>query len=307
MWKEVQLPMTDDEEREYPAGAHARDSDATQLRAYLTMAQAAALLGVHPATLSQQALAGKLQTARLGRMYVTTRGWLDAYRARHAGQPGRSPEVTAQDRYNRRFTTVLALDRRRTPEALRRASVDAGVDTMWEYPDTTPAQLREIVAAHRRTVLPREAEADRAEAAAAIAGAVFASPGIDAEHYAAQREAARESPSALGRRWRELFYTLIASADEEVTPQNLGVIARLDQKVVQALAEELLHGASPLPVHECRAHLIQAMLEGSLNLPEDSGACREMIENTVERGMRAAIRALRQHRAAAGHGATESA
>jgi hypothetical protein len=207
--------------------------------------------------------------------------------------------VTPQDRYNRRFTAVLALGRKRAPEAIRRASVDAGVDTMWKYPSITPAQLREIVDAHRKAVLRRETDADRIEATAAIVEAVFASPGIDATHYKAEREAARRSPSALGRRWRELFYTFIASADEEVTPQNLGVLARLDQKVAQALAEEILGGEPPISVPECRAHLMQAMLEGSLNLPRDSCDCREMIENTVERGMRLAIRARRERRVAA--------
>jgi hypothetical protein len=291
--------MQDQEERGVPAEETGPESDAAPLSAYLTIAQAAALLGVQPATLSQQALAGKLQTVRLGRMYVTTRGWLDAYRARYFRQRGRADEIDAQDRYNRRYTTVLGLIRKRTPEAILRASIDAGVDTVFKYPEITPAQLREIVAVHRKAVLRRETDAERAAAATAIVDAVFAAPGVDATNYVAQREAARRSPSALGRRWLELFYAVIGETEEDVTPQNLGVIARLDQQVAQLLAEELLGGDPPMPVHECRAQLMQAMLEGSMNLPRESGACREMIEHTVERGIRQAIRALGARRAAA--------
>jgi hypothetical protein len=299
--------MHDQEERGLPAEETSPEPDAAPLSAYLTIAQAAALLGVQPATLSQQALAGKLQTARLGRMYVTTRAWLDAYRARYFRQRGRADEVDAQDRYNRRFTTVLGLGRKRTPEAILRASVDAGVDTVFKYPDITPAQLREIVAIHRKSVLRRETEAERAAAVTAIVDAVFASPGVDAIHYAMQREAARRSPSALGMRWRELFYAAIAQTEEEVTPQNLGVIARLDQQVAQTLAEELLGRTPPLPAHECRMQLMQAMLEGSMNLPRESADCRELIEHTVERGIRQAIRTLGARRAAVGQEAPESA
>jgi hypothetical protein len=299
--------MQDQEERGVPAEETGPAPDAAPLSAYLTIAQAAALLGVQPATLSQQALAGKLQTVRLGRMYVTTRAWLDAYRARYFRQRGRAEEIDAQDRYNRRYTAVLGLARKRTPEAILRASIDAGVDTIFKYPEITPAQLREIVAVHRKAVLRRETDAERAAAAAAIVDDVFAAPGVDATHYKAQREAARRAPSALGRRWLDMFYTVIGETEEEVTPRNLGVIARLDQQVAQLLAEELLGGDPPMSVYECRAQLMQAMLEGSMNLPRESSDCREMIERTVERGMRQAIRALGARRAAAEQETPETA
>jgi hypothetical protein len=299
--------MDDGDKQKGASEATTLEPDAAPLRAYLTLAQAAALLGVQPATLSQQALAGKLQTARLGRMYVTTHAWLDAYRARYLGQRGSAEEVDAQDRYNRRFTTLLGLDRKRTQEAITRASVEAGVDTLFRYPDITPARLREIVALQRKTVLRRETDAARMAAATAIVDAVFASPGVDAAQYAAQREAAQRSPSALGIRWRAVFFDAIATTEEDVTPQNLGVIARLDQQVAETLAQQLLGRDPPMSVHECRAHLMQAMLEGSLNLPEDSRDCRDMIEHTVERGMRQAIRALGARRAAAGQATPESA
>ena len=124
---------------------------------------------------------------------------------------------------------------------------------------------------------------------------------------AAERAAARRAPAALGRRWLELFHAALASADEDVTPRNLGVIARLDQRVAQALAEELLGTEPPAPALDCRAQLMRAMLEGSMNLPPESAACREMIEHTVERGMRLATAALRHRRATGDAGAQASA
>ena len=295
---------------ESSGGTHTPDvsaATAAPLSDYLTLAEAASLLGMHPATLGQQARAGKLRTARLGRLYVTTAAWLDAYRARYAGQRGRPDEADARALYTRRATALLALDRRRKPESIARASVAACVDTLWKYPDTDPARLREIVAAHRETLLRREAAAARAMASSSIVEAALASPGIDGARYAAERAFARRAPSALGRRWLELFHAALASADEDVTPRNLGVIARLDQRVAQALAEELLGTEPPAPALDCRAQLMRAMLEGSMNLPPESAACREMIEHTVERGMRLATAALRHRRATGDAGAQASA
>ena len=77
--------------------------------------------------------------------------------------------------------------------------------------------------------------------------------------------------------------------------------------MAQDLAEELLGTEPPTPALDCRAQLMRAMLEGSMNLPAESAACREMIEHTVERGMRLATAALRHRRATGDAGAQASA
>ena len=50
----------------------------------LTLAEAARRSGVSAHTLAQQAERGRLQARKLGRTWVTTTAWLDAYLATHA-------------------------------------------------------------------------------------------------------------------------------------------------------------------------------------------------------------------------------
>jgi excisionase family DNA binding protein len=56
----------------------------------LTLAQAAELLGVSPATLTQQARKGTLSARKIGKTYVTTRDEVERYRRDHLGRVGRS-------------------------------------------------------------------------------------------------------------------------------------------------------------------------------------------------------------------------
>jgi excisionase family DNA binding protein len=59
--------------------------------AVVTLKEAAARLGVMPATLRQQIANGALQATKRGRDWWVTPAQLDAYRTRSLGRPGRRP------------------------------------------------------------------------------------------------------------------------------------------------------------------------------------------------------------------------
>lgn len=50
----------------------------------ITLAEAAGLSGLAAHTLTQQAERGRLRARKVGRTWITTRHWLDAYLAGHA-------------------------------------------------------------------------------------------------------------------------------------------------------------------------------------------------------------------------------
>jgi len=57
----------------------------------LTLTEAAAQLGVHPATLRQQIANGALKARKIGPIWTITAAELKRYRALHLGRPGRKP------------------------------------------------------------------------------------------------------------------------------------------------------------------------------------------------------------------------
>lgn len=57
----------------------------------LTLANAAALLGVTPDTLRQQAQAGRLRAEKLGSIWTVTEEEVERYRRDHKGQVGPKP------------------------------------------------------------------------------------------------------------------------------------------------------------------------------------------------------------------------
>jgi hypothetical protein len=66
---------------------------------FLTLVQAAELLGLRPVTVREQALEGKLRTVRFGKMYMTTRAWVADYQISFRGHPGRPVELPLDERY----------------------------------------------------------------------------------------------------------------------------------------------------------------------------------------------------------------
>jgi hypothetical protein len=60
------------------------ESQPDELADILTLAEAGALCGLSPHTLSQQAEKGKLRARKVGHTWITTRRCLDAYLEQHA-------------------------------------------------------------------------------------------------------------------------------------------------------------------------------------------------------------------------------
>jgi excisionase family DNA binding protein len=58
----------------------------------MTLAEAAAELGLSPDTLRRQAQRGVLEARLIGKTWVTTRRAVDDYRRQSLGQPGRRPK-----------------------------------------------------------------------------------------------------------------------------------------------------------------------------------------------------------------------
>jgi len=259
---------------------------------YLTLAQAAGMLGVRPDTLRQQALAGKLRTAKLGRMHVTTRSWLDEYRAQHYMQQGRPAETTPEERYAQRYKALREWERSRRPEVATRLAIEAGVYTVLRHPGVLPATLAAIVARHRGAALRRESDAARAQAVSTIVASVYEDALIRDEQYRAQRKLARANRSPLGAQWEKEFWERVA-AERSLTAEQQGAIARLDLAVAEALAGRLLANDPAMSPQACRGQLMRAMLEGSANLPEGALACQEVIEATVDKALRQLAHASR--------------
>jgi len=272
----------------------------TTSHGFLTLVEAAKLLGLQPITLRKQVVAGKLRTERIGRMHVTTHAWVEEYRATHYRQQGRSSEVTAASRYLQQFKSLYSLGRHRTLENYERISVQAGVATIYFHPTITNADMIKVVSEHRRSILQDENEEDRQRSVAAIVSAIFSHPSVDLAQFEAQRQEARTHPSVMGTRWEELFGTYLGETAEDVSPENIGVIARIDQRVADTLATEVLTQLPDKPLQDVRAELMQAMLEGSMNLPRGARECREVLGLTATRAIRHAIEARRQPRRRAG-------
>lgn len=57
----------------------------------MSLAQAAAKLGLSPGTLRNQALSGKLRAFKVGRDWLVTDEELERYRGESLGKPGRRP------------------------------------------------------------------------------------------------------------------------------------------------------------------------------------------------------------------------
>jgi len=58
----------------------------------MTLVEAAAVLGVAPATLRSQIRFGRLRARKLGRDWHVTKGEIERYRAASLGRPGRHAE-----------------------------------------------------------------------------------------------------------------------------------------------------------------------------------------------------------------------
>jgi hypothetical protein len=64
---------------------------------YISLARAAQLSGLHPGTLRNQVLAGKLKAIKLARNYVTTRRWLHDYVIARTNARGGRPAALPDD------------------------------------------------------------------------------------------------------------------------------------------------------------------------------------------------------------------
>ena len=59
----------------------------------MTVAEAAALLGLAPATLTAQVRRGRIRATRFGRQWDISPAAVEAYRAKYLGKPGRKADT----------------------------------------------------------------------------------------------------------------------------------------------------------------------------------------------------------------------
>jgi len=251
----------------------------------LDLSTAAALLGIRSDTLRQQALAGKLRTERVGRKHFTAPAWLAEYRANHFMQQGRPTELTLRDRYIHRFKALQTWDKSRKPDVVTRLAIEAGVYAVLRHPMAEPDELKVILKKHRVTILHRESAEARERAVESILDQVFADASIRDQQYQAHKADSRDHKSPLGAQWQTEFWARLR-VDDTVTSENIGAVARIDLEVATALGKQLLAEDPGLTLLDCRARLMQAMLEGSENLPSSSLACQQAIEATVDKVIR---------------------
>ena len=92
----------------------------------LSLAEAAADLGIAPATLRHQAQVGHIRARNIGKTWITTRQEVDRYRAEHLGRVGRPSAESVNERLRAAFIAGAEEDSRRrlgrglTPEELER-------------------------------------------------------------------------------------------------------------------------------------------------------------------------------------------
>ena len=262
--------------------------DSRDPRPVLDLKAAAALLGIRADTLRQQALAGKLRTALVGRRRFTSHAWLADYRASHFLQQGRPAEITARDSYLHRFKALQTWERSRKAEVVTRLAVEAGVYAVCRHPGAEREEMTVILRKHRVTILHREPAAARARAVEAILDQIYAEATTHAERYQAHKAASRARKSPLGARWAAEF-SARRRVDDTVTPEHVGALARIELEVATALARHLLAEDPGMTFINCRERLLQAMLEGSPNLPDDPWVCLQIREATVDKAVRRAV------------------
>jgi len=115
------------------------------------------------------------------------------------------------------------------------------------------------------------------------------------------RAASRARKSPLGARWEAEFWARLR-VDDTVTPDHTGAVARIELEVATALAKHLLAEDPGMALLNCRERLLQAMLAGSSNLPDDPWVCLQIREATVDKAVRQAGRERTQFPAGSNHG-----
>ena len=109
----------------------------------LTLAQAAVLLGLAPATLRMQVKAGRLGARLTGQTWVTTPADVEAYRRDHLGRRGRPRKPGGLQGLLAAIGQDLApTPRRRRSQAPSLAPVEGSVRLSWLYPIPAPAPWR---------------------------------------------------------------------------------------------------------------------------------------------------------------------